>query len=158
MKWNKFSTASKISAKMGLIITHNLWRLLCKKEYLNVSFWKTRRDYLILMLELLFVKTRLVKSIGIFTWLHKKWPRVLAHLPNTLFCTITLILKKKISSKWPSVNVPITTIGKEPLKFPQLWNTQICWPISLPPLWILNNLCQKNWTINYIISELILNY
>jgi hypothetical protein len=39
-----------------------------------------------------------------------------------------------------------------------LWNTQICWPISLPPLWILNNLCQKNWTINYIISELILNY
>ena len=144
MKLSKFSKPSKTFPLPILNITLNSVKSLSKREFLKDFSLRIKKVSSIPTLVLLSAKTQSPKNIGTSTWLPKKLPKDPALLPSTLSCTILLTWLKMILSKWPSANVPITTIGKEQSRFPLALSMLIYWLTSLPPPLILNNPYQKN--------------
>jgi len=144
MKLSKFSKLSKTFPPPILTITPNSVKSLSKREFLKDFSLRIKKVSSIPTLVLLSAKTQSLKNIGISTWLLKKLPKDPALPLSIQSCTILLTWLKMILSKWPSANVPITTIGKEQLRSPLVLSMLIYWLTSSPPPLIPNNPSQKN--------------
>ncbi len=159
MKLNRSWTVSRTSAKVISCTIPNSWRSSCRRESVNVSSPRTKKDSSILLPVLWSARILSVRNTGTSTWSPKRWPRVPVPLPSTPSSTIPPSWLSLRSSRWPSVNAPIITIGKEPSRSPPVWSMLIYWLISSLPLWIPSSPCQTSWSISFIISDLfILKY